>query len=173
MSQCYINEQVNIFFWVPNKFIKSICINKKTKINYLMKFFHDDSSYTYIYNGNIVNSELTFKDAGISNGKIIIAIKKETTDFNDIVFKWINLTLNKSMEAKLSMMANKQTRMEFSRLQDIKNLKVEGSLKLHRKLSRKLFLQSLKAEDNLLDTDLQINYEPSSTPCTEAMPILW
>lgn len=164
-------EQIRIFFYVPGCFLKSIRISPIAKIKNLM--CTDDGLYTYIYNGNIMDSDLTFNDAGISDGKILVAIKKELSQFNNLDFNLVKLSMNKSAEFKLNILSNNETKLEYNRLNDLRNIKVEGSLKLYRKLSRKLYFQSIETTEDQKNNNLEINYEPSSTPCTDAMPILW
>lgn len=173
MSQINNQYWIKIFFCVPNKFLKSILININTKISYLMKIFHDDNDYTYIYDGNILNSELSLKSAGISNEKLIIAIKKESKDIKNEALNWKNLSMKKDIENKLRSLPSKQAKVEYCRIQDLKITKTEGSLKLYQRLTRKLYQQNLKKEDQQINTNIYINYEPSPRPCTDAMPILW
>ena len=138
-----------------------------------MKAFNDDGIYTYIYNGNIINSDLTFNDIGIKNEQLLIAIKKEQEKFNEMDYKWIELSCDPTFGNSLHLFSNKQTKREFNRLKDLRNIKIEGSLKLYKKFSHKLYLQKSAESENPIFNDLEINYEPSATPCTEAMPILW
>lgn len=174
MNQNIISDRVKIYFCVPYCFVKLIEIIPNFKIGNLMKIFNAEGIYTYIYNGNIINSELTLNQIGISNGNIIVAIKKNANENNDEHLKWIKLSQNNLLEDKFKIITNKVSKHELYRLKDLKNYKVEGSLKIYRRFTRRMYLNNLKKkEEDQTKCNLKLNYEPLSAPCTEAMPILW
>lgn len=174
MNQNIIPDRVKIYFCVPYCFVKLIDITRNFKIGNFMKIFNVEGIYTYIYNGNIINSELTLNQIGISNGNIIVAIKKNANENNDEHLKWIKLSQNNLLEDKFKIITNKVSKHELYRLKDMKNYKVEGSLKLYRKFTRRMYLNNLKKkEEDQTIFNFKMNYEPLSAPCTEAMPILW
>ena len=164
------SNRITIFFCIPGRFVKTIKINKYSKVRSLTE---NDDQYKYIFNGCIINPDSIFQDIGISNGNVLIAFKNCKGHENYKYDQCIKLSKDSSFEFKLRFLANKRTKNEYFRLRDIRNLKIEGNSKLYRKMERKLYNKRIQEASNQIDFDFEINYEPSPMPCTEAMPILW
>lgn len=162
------SHQIKIFLCVPQQFVKTVKINANSSIGSLMQ----NDEYKYIFNGNIVRSDLNFNDIGTTNGNLFVAFKNgQEHVISDN--QWIKLSNDSSFESKLHSLASKRTKTEYFRLRDIRNMKIEGSLKLYRKMSHKLYMKQLKKDEDQVNFDFNINYEPPSEPCEDEMPILW
>lgn len=162
-------DQIKIFLCVPQCFVKTVKINKNSQIACLMK----NDEYQYIFNGNIINPKSTFKEIGVINGNIFVAFKQNQKKEKISYDQWIKLSNDSSFELKLHSLANKRTKTEYFRLKDFRNMKIEGSLNLYRKMVHKLYLKKMKKLDDPINFDFEMNYEPSPVPCTDALPILW
>lgn len=165
------SNQVKIFFCVPHSFVKSIKVNKNSRVKSLMEKHHINCDL--IFNGSIICPDLTFQEIGISNGNVIVACKKEQGKMNSSLVQWINLSKDSTFENRLNSLSNKRMKNEYYRIRDIRNMKVEGSTKLYRKLIQKYYSKNSQEIENSIENDYEVNYEPSTMPCTDAMPVKW
>lgn len=174
MDESSVMEKIKVIVLVPQKVTKTLLISRNLQIGKISMVFPNVFEFTYSYNGIVLNPNLTFKDLNIANGGVIVAFKKRFDQFDDNDFKIMKLTTDIMFQEKIRIFTNKKSKNEYFRLKDIRSFKMEGRKKSYIKMYRRFNSQNLqKSENNSLDIDLDINYEPLSTPSTEAMPILW
>lgn len=165
---------INFFLFYPQHFIKIIRTDRNSAIDIIKNSLQKEYDYNYICKGNIIDPNKTFNEIELRNGELIVVTKKKSNELTNNDYKFLQITKKNDLERKILVLTNKKMRNEIFHLRDIRVFKQEGSSKLYRKLSRKLYLQqSKKDDDDQVFNDLEINYEPSATPCTDAMPILW
>lgn len=167
-------SQLKIYLCDPCCFWKTIIVNNSIQIFNLVKIVCKNNNYSYVYHGTIVSGESTLKSIGIRNDEVILIIKNQKDQKNIIDHKWIRLSMDQLFERKLKILSNDFIKNEYNRLSDIKNLKVEGNLKLYKKQAHKFYNQN---EENFVKKEINFSqfpqYQPPEAPCTDAMPILW
>lgn len=170
--------KIMIYFCIPDYLLKRIIVPKTVQVNSILKIFNENcKDYLYIYNGKIIDPDMTFDQIKIMNQEVIVASKKDKK--NEVVFNQ-NLSLkikqlrdDQLFEKKLKLLADKNFKMENCRLIDAKYRRIEGNCKLFRKKEKKFLEQKNQINDNQFVFDLNLNYQPLIEPCDEAMPILW
>lgn len=170
-----INEtDINFILVYPKRFIKIIKANKNLAVRAIKRSLPINIEYNIIIKGNLVDQNKTFNEIGMQDGEVIVVTKKQSNGLNELDKRIIQITKKDDFEQKMRIFTNKKTKNEVDRLKDIRIYRQEGSLKLQRKIARKMYLKQLKNDDDgQCLNDLKTEYEPLPTPCTDAMPILW
>lgn len=165
-------NEVHILLYVPHHFWRRVIVKKDSKMRILNNILKNNTN-TFIYKGNIIDSESTFEEINILDGTFIVAIKNPTNFVNEEIIKWIRLTNDSYFENKVKVLSNKKLKREQSRIKDIRYMKLEGNCQMYKKHSHRMFLNQRVEKNISLDVDLNTNYLPLITPSTDAMPIIW
>ena len=163
---------IHIFIYVPHHFWRRVIVKNDSKIRILNNILRNNTN-TFIYKGNIIDSESTFEEIDISDGTLIVAIKNPTNFVNEEIIKWIRLTNDSYFENKVKVLSNKKLKREQSRIKDIRYMKLEGNFQMYKNHSHRMFLKNKVEKNSSLTDDLNINYHPLLKPSTDAMPIIW
>lgn len=164
---------IKIKVLVPGALTRTIILSKQNKIEKLSKCLQNNWEHTFVYKGNIIDSNLSFNDIGIFNGDIIIIFQKNFNQFDNSDLMLMKMSKESFFRHKLDMTTNNNVKKESYRLKDMRDLKIEGSRRLYKKMIHKIYLKNRKENDLSLANDLDINYKPLPMPSTEAMPIIW
>ena len=174
MKNEYETNEFKLILYYPQYFVKMIKTSKNSSINCLKKSLPTNCEYNFITNGSIVDPDKTFDEIGLKNGQLVVVTKKLSNEFTDNDNNFIKITSDSAFENKIRLFTNKKTRNEIFHLRDVRIFRQEGNIKSYRKLSRNMFLQQSKKNDDDPElNDVEINYDPSSMPCSDAMPIWW
>ena len=176
------NDQTNIiiYFYIPDKCLKKIKVISHLYIKLLLSFINEDTNeYIFIYNGAVVDSKSTFKNIGINNGEVLIALRKNKINTDDInsninlSSKMKKLSKDPNFETKLKLLINNNMRCETERIKDIRFKKIEGNFNLYRKKIKNYLSTNENKNNDQNDTNLNTNYQPLRKPSEEEMPIIW
>lgn len=159
--------------------LKKIKIFMHSNAGIVLSVFNlNQEDYLLFYEGKTVSYFSKIIDLGISENKVLFAIKKDnqyginlTKSLSSSV---MNILKDQFFEKKLKLLTNQNLGKECSRISDMKIWKTEGSRNLYKKKIHSLFLKNMKENDSH-DDDLSLNYDysPLQSPSTDAMPILW
>ena len=144
------SNKVIFYFCVPNYFWKKILVTKNSNISCLNRYLDPEYDFIYIYNGNIIDPNLTFENIGILEEEPIFSIKNDLDEMKNLNYniKWMKLSCDPAFINRLKLISNKNTKNEYNRLKDIKNLKIEGNYKLFKKQSHNIYTKTSNEEDS-------------------------
>ena len=159
--------------------LKKIKIFMHSNAGIVLSVFNlNQEDYLLFYEGKTVSYFSKIIDLGISENKVLFAIKKDnqyginlTKSLSSSV---MNILKDQFFEKKLKLLTNQNLGKECSRISDMRIWKTEGSRNLYKKKIHSLFLKNMKENDSH-DDDFSLNYDysPLQSPSTDAMPILW
>ena len=168
------DSNIFLYFCIPNKLMKKVRVNKRLYINSLLTFFKEKKEdYIFVYEGKIVNCNSTFNDLKITENNILFAVenmKEETKNINVL-----NDSNSTNFQLRLKLLTNNQLKNECDRINDIRYFKMEGSRRLYRKKIHKIYMNEMKMNDEYEYEyqDIKYEYQSTTNPCTDPMPILW
>lgn len=168
-------NEYTIYICQPFNRIKHIKLNKNSSISILSKIYQDGS--LYIYNGMILDITKSFAHYNIKNDSKIVMISSNMIkeDPNNID-KWLRITSDQErFEEKINMNIKKTNRREVARLRDIKSMKNELKRKHFCSTTKLLMKNKINSKKSIPDekNQLKIDYNTSSSPSNEPLPIIW
>ena len=183
-EKCYFESPENktieftIYICQPFHRIKHIKLNKNSSISILNDIYPKDS--LYIYSGQILDISRSFVYYNIKKDNKIVLIpsnmKKRNPNFID---KWLKLTNDKEQfEDMVNIKMKKTSRSELARLRDIKCMKNELKQKRfclkHKLLNEQSFgIEKQFYVNNKEEEQLNVEYDLSTTPSVDPLPIIW
>ena len=183
-EKCYFKSSENktigfaIYICQPFHRIKHIKLNKNSSISILNDIYPKDS--LYIYSGQILDISRSFVYYNIKKDNKIVLIpsnmKKRNPNFID---KWLKLTNDKEQfEDMVNIKMKKTSRSELARLRDIKCMKNELKQKRfclkHKLLNEQSFgIEKQFYVNNKEEEQLNVEYDLSTTPSVDPLPIIW
>lgn len=168
-------NEYSIYICQPYNKIKHIKLNKNSSISILSKIYPDGS--LYIYNGIILDITKSFAHYNIKNDSKIVMISSNMSkeDPNNID-KWLRITSDQErFEERINMNIKKTNRREVARLRDIKSMKNELKRKHFCSTHKLLMKNTINSKKSIPDEkdQLNIDYNTSSSPSNEPLPIIW
>jgi hypothetical protein len=142
-------QRVNVLLFDPISILFQLSSSKKSLI---------------IYQGNILDSKLSFQDCGITEGDKII-INQSEDNFKADLF-WINFSKSESyMKQFPSIQDNPAYKREFLRLNDLKLMRNERIKSSYSKLIQQLSFFQDDSPENVFKTNINFEKnEPSISP---------
>lgn len=165
-------NKICLLYYVPHHFNRKIMVRANSKIR-ILNNIHKDIVNTFIFKGNIINSESTFYEVGVSEGDIIIALKKSGNFINEEFIRWKKLSNDPNFINSLETLSNKKLKREQNRINDFYYMKIEGNVRKYKRQCRNTYLQKMEEGDIQIENNININYEPLLMPSTSALPIIW
>ena len=163
-------EFIRIYVYQPFVRIRYIRLKENSCISVLSSIYSPDS--IYIYDGQILNSDKTFREYNIGEGNKMVLLPSSMMVSNySFVEKWLKLTSNKeSFEEKIDLNMVKGSQKELARIKDIKFNKLDEKKKFLGKYFN-THKKTYKKERN--QPELKCDYEPPQNPSCHPLPILW
>lgn len=174
-----LTNDLKIYVYQPYIRIRSINLNANSKVNILNSLYPSNSKY--LFNGQILDTEKTFKHYNILNENKIVLISENMMKSNpNSIQKWLSMTSKKDFEEKINLNIKNDYRKEIARLKDFKYFKIENQRKKYKHFFKNQFMKQKKVlswdndyNENKNDIKLKTDFKPLGSPSCDPLPIFW
>lgn len=162
--------RVELIICAPHQPVRLISAKLTGQIKSLQMLW-PSSPKKFVFNGSILNSDMTFDFYGIKNGDTIIALSNDLQENYAMTSRWITLTRDsENLSDSIKSMIHPRTAREASRLKDLHLMKIERKPKLFIKLCAPFLEEETESK---VDQSTLFLPDQATEPSTSALPVFW
>lgn len=158
------NDTVLIFIYFPGQWIVKATVLKSATTKDLESFM-PEKNVSFLYNGTVLNSKLTFRFYGIRPRDIIVCVNKK-----EINRQWLSLTNKELVNERISSIIDPGVSLEIAKIRDFQLSRFERKPKLFRKMCMQI--EEATSSQSGISIPLVVpkkNEKPSDSP----LPNFW